>query len=376
MVNPELFIRQPEKYLRFTVDNKTIVVDGIVFDESALLRNPASQIFRAMKTCSEHLRYLYILSGKPAPNRLIEYYSQMQLVLPDVLFHPYDQVREALQKEAGYYTGSSVLTAKKGIPGPFTRKSFLHLIDYGSITVSKEECIDLPEKTYKTRLVELNKVGKEKYASMKHFLRVSIDEEDKQNPGLNRSIRANGILAKLSKLRQIASGFLIDGEQVLQIHPCKLKELMLVLDELGDNQVIIWCQFLHEITSISKELQKAGKHFATAFSGTKSKDESINSFKSGQVQYLIAHPKTLRYGVTLINCTYAIYYSLSYSYEEYYQSHDRIYRQGQTKPCTYLFLHVKDTIDEIMYDAIQEKKSNVEIAENLLKHLHSEMVSA
>lgn len=57
----------------------------------------------------------------------------------------------------------------------------------------------------------------------------------------------------------------------------------------------------------------------------------LKKFKNGEADILLAHPKTLQYGVTLTNCHYSIYYSLSYSFEQYYQCHDRIYRFGQGK---------------------------------------------
>lgn len=111
------------------------------------------------------------------------------------------------------------------------------------------------------------------------------------------------------------------------------------------------------------------KTVVTAYGETENKNKSINDFKTGSAQYIIAHPNTLKYGVTFTNCSYAIYYSISYSFEEYYQSHDRIYRKGQSRPCTYIFLNAKNTIDEIMFETIMGKKSRAEFREKVLKHL-------
>ena len=75
----------------------------------------------------------------------------------------------------------------------------------------------------------------------------------------------------------------------------------------------------------------------------------------------------------MTNCSYAIYYSLSYSFEEYYQSHDRIYRKGQTNSCTYIFLNSKDTIDEIMYDVVMKKRSAIETNELIMRHFEADL---
>ena len=72
------------------------------------------------------------------------------------------------------------------------------------------------------------------------------------------------------------------------------------------------------------------------------------------------------------NCTYAIYYSMSYSFEDFYQSHDRIYRKGQTQGCTYIFLVAEGTIDEDIYDAVVQKGDNALIMENMIRRNHKE----
>ena len=157
--------------------------------------------------------------------------------------------------------------------------------------------------------------------------------------------------------------------QFEDVHKAKIDELLNIIQELGAEQAIIWAQFKYDIYRLSNELQNLGYSVATAYSETVDVNQSIHDFKSGKVQFLIAHPKTLQYGVTLVNCSYAIYYSLSYSFEEYYQSHDRIYRKGQTKACTYIFLNSVNTIDEIMYEVIMNKNSITDVNESFLKHL-------
>ena len=64
--------------------------------------------------------------------------------------------------------------------------------------------------------------------------------------------------------------------------------------------------------------------------------------------------------MTFVNCTYNIYYSLSFSYEEFKQSKDRIHRIGQTNKCTYIILQAKNTIDKKIYNCLQRKKSAVD----------------
>ena len=172
----------------------------------------------------------------------------------------------------------------------------------------------------------------------------------------------------MMKLREITSGFIKDSTgRCVDIDDSKTEELLRLIDEIGDNQIIIWCQFKYEIEKLADILIKNGKSVVTAFSETNNLDYSIEKFKNGRADILIAHPLTLQYGVTLVNCCFAIYYSLSYSFEQYEQSYARIYRKGQENYCSYYFLQAEDTIDEDIFSCVMDKKRDVEACEYLLK---------
>ena len=93
---------------------------------------------------------------------------------------------------------------------------------------------------------------------------------------------------------------------------------------------------------------------------TKDRDTIIRQFKNGDIKRLFTHPKLLGKGLTFVNCTYNIYYSLSFSYEEFRQSQDRIHRIGQDNKCTYIILQGKNTIDEKIYNCLKRKGNAVD----------------
>jgi SNF2 family DNA or RNA helicase len=95
-------------------------------------------------------------------------------------------------------------------------------------------------------------------------------------------------------------------------------------------------------------------------SKTKNREQIISDFKNNKIKLLFAHPKLLGHGLTFTNCNYNIYYSLSFSYEEFKQSQDRIHRIGQDNKCTYIILQCKNTIDEKIYKCLQNKKNIVD----------------
>lgn len=352
IVNPESFTRNLEFY-------KSLGVNGLIVDESSILKNYSSKISKCVRDFADTCKYVYLLSGKPAPNNTMEYFSQMKVVAPNDFPMSY----EAYKKK--YYVNINNRIVCKSEEA---EKEVSDLIGKHSIVVSKSDCLKLPDTVHMVRKITLDKDVMTKYESMYRDYFINIEQQEKASKNSKTIYNVNNKLASLMKLRQLVSGFLLDADgNVTQIHKQREEELLRVLDEIGNEQVIIWCQFKYEIQNLKKILEKIGKRVVTAYSDTKDKDKSIKQFKEGTVDVILAHPKTLQYGVTFVNCKYAIYYSLSYSFEEYYQSHDRIYRYGQKNICSFIFLQAEGTIDEVLYECVQNKKEDAEIFELLVK---------
>ena len=184
-------------------------------------------------------------------------------------------------------------------------------------------------------------------------------------------VTAQIALTKLMKLRQVTAGFLYSATgAALQIgSSSKLKELEEVLEELGSQPVIIWVQFHHEVTAIQKLISDkyGANQVTTLYSETPDRDESINKFKNNEVRYLIAHPRSAAHGLTFVNCSAMVFFSLDYSYEAHAQARDRIHRIGQSKSCLYVYLVAKDSIDEELLKVLQRKQSLQDVVYGIVR---------
>lgn len=347
----QVFVVNPESLQNVIKKYGQAHFQGMIFDESVKLKNPTAKITKMVTEITSTMKKVYLMSGVPAPNSELEYFSQMKIISPAILGENFYKFRERYFSPYGY--GGYDWKFNETRRGIFTAQ-----LEKRSIFVSKEECLDLPPKTYIVRDVELSDEAQSYYNDMyKHQV---LELGDVTTIAPNK-------LTQIMKLRQITSGYMIDGEGDRQyLHGDKFAELIDVLEEIGNKQVIIWCQFKNEIKHIHEML---GDRSITAYSESPSVDNSIKQFKEGNVQYIIAHPQTLKYGVTFTNCTYAVYYSLSYSYDDYAQSHDRIYRLGQNKKCTFIFLIARNTIDNIIYDVLRAKGDMVEAIKNMVKEV-------
>lgn len=358
----EVVIINPESFKSDNLDGWAY--EGLIVDESSIMRNIKSQITVALLNKAVDVRRLYLLSGKPAPNSELEYFPQMVAVNPALFGGSYYKFRDRFFEAKDYFGYDFQMRDSM-------RDEFARRLAKGCIFVSKKDCLDLPDELPPVaRMVELGAEARKYYKTMEREQILLIEDT---------SVAARTKLAALMKLRQITSGFIIDTEEdgeVVALHSDKLAELKTVIEELGDNKAIIWVNFKREVHDIAAMLAKMKKSYVTAYSETTDTDLSIADFKSNAAQFIIAHPKTLKYGVTFtgesmaVNCTFAIYYSMSYSYEDYYQSHDRIYRKGQNEGCTYIFLIAENTIDEDIYEAIIKKGSDAAVMENMIRRCH------
>jgi SNF2 family DNA or RNA helicase len=344
-----------------------------ILDESSRLKNNKSITTKTLLELAENFRYRMIASGTPMPNSELELWGQMNFVQPELLHKSFyafrntyfhlerngimrqgskymsrEEIREVFSQGWKYAITSESREALMGEIKPFTH------------WVKKEEALDLPEKIDEIREVTLSAQERKAYKEMEDLLITEIDGVE---------VTAQIALTKLMKLRQVTSGFLYSehGESLPIGKSSKAKELESVLEELGKQQVIVWVQFHHEVRVIEKLIREKFGTVTTLYSGTPDRDESINAFKNNTVQYLIAHPRSAAHGLTFVNCSTMVFYSLDYSYEAHAQARDRIHRIGQDKSCLYLYLLAKNSIDEELLKVLQRKQSLQEVVYGIIR---------
>jgi len=312
--------------------------DCIIVDESSKMKNHKSQITQYLLKLLDVIPNRFVLSGCPAPNHNSEMFSQMKFINPDIFGNNYYGF---LAK----YFNQDMENPHRWYQTQENKDSYFNRLSTQSKFIRKVDCLDLPDKIFQVRKFELCKEQKKYYENMLQDIKDNINQWSKFE-----------FTAKLMKLREIISGFIINKDGTIsEFETQKDNELFSVIEDIGDKPIIIWCQFTHEVNRLAKKFN------GTALtSKTKNRDIVISDFKNNKIKLLFTNPKLVGHGLTFINCNYNIYYSLSFSYEEFKQSQDRIHRIGQVNKCTYIILQGKNTIDEIMYKCLQNKKSAVD----------------
>ena len=330
----------------------------LIVDESSKMKNPTSQITRALLSLAglpmrkkgsikyqaddNIIPHRYVLSGTPAPNDESEYWAQLKFITGSGN-KCFNDNYYAFRGRYFYsisigLTGQKIFRFRKSMQQELqdTMQPFVHV-------VKKTDALDLPEQTHQIRKIQLTGKERRTYETMKTEKILQFQDE---------VVLSRTALTEIMKLRQLTSGFAYTDTGFIQTGKSKLNELKNLLEEIGE-QTIIWANFKYEIRQLRKELPDS----SVLWSENVERDKIIKDFQSGTKKYLIANPQSAGHGLTFINCRYAVYYSLNYSYEMQKQSQERIHRIGQKRSCTYYYLIAENTIDEIIYKTIQKKEN-------------------
>ncbi|RZV40190.1 MAG: DEAD/DEAH box helicase [Candidatus Acidulodesulfobacterium acidiphilum] len=312
--------------------------DCVLLDESAKARNVRTKRFEILKRYLP-VEYTFILSGLPAPNTPLEYWSQFYLMDGGkTLGVNYWQF---LSKHA-YKTKFDWFITKDGAA------AIKEKVVAKSIRFELEDCVDLPENITLWREVELDSEHLRNYDKIENEASALIE-----NSNINTESSA-----KASKLWQAASGYVYDdiGRSVsLTKNNKKIEALREIIEEeFGRERVIVFAYFKSHIDEIIKAL-KGHFSIAAAYGGQNS-GKSIADFKSGAVQILLANPVSVGTGLNLSVSKGIIWFSPVWDYEIFDQARKRVQRIGLKHKSLEVFMHAKDTIEYSMYWGLRHKK--------------------
>jgi superfamily II DNA or RNA helicase len=94
-----------------------------------------------------------------------------------------------------------------------------------------------------------------------------------------------------------------------------------------DSPVTVWCETNDESALLEKLIPDARE--ITGSMSPEKKEELILGFLDGSFRVLVAKPKLAGFGLNFQHCAHAVFASVSYSYEAFYQAQRRSHRFGQ-----------------------------------------------
>ena len=321
----------------------------VAIDEATTIKTPTSNRTKNILSLSKHCKYRRILTGSPVTKSPLDLYSQCQFLDPWLLGHEsYTtfKARYSICKKIQVNGRQVEIGVGYRNLGELSEK-----IKSFSKRILKEDCLDLPEKSYVKHYVELTKEQQKVYQQMKKEAIAFLDGKMQSSAT---------VMTQLMRLHQITCGHFTSDDGTIKDLPCqRLNELMDILEKI-EGKTIIWSHYTHDVKRIIKEIKRVyGDDSVVDYYGqtdTDSRSKNIKKFQTDdKCRFFVGTTHTGGYGITLTAGSNMIYFSNGYDLEKRQQSEARIDRIGQTKKMTYIDIMTQDTVDERIVKALRNK---------------------
>lgn len=322
--------------------------DMLVIDESSSFKNPKSQRFKALKKAQPCFKRVVILTGTPAPNGLIDLWSQVYLL------------------DRGERLGKNITTYRRDFFSPGQTNGSIvynYRINKGSeerihekigdicMSMKAEDYLDLPGRTNVTVDIKLESKTQKMYNEFeKEQVLALLDNQEE-----GEEISAVNAAALSTKLLQFANGAIYDEDMnVHEVHNLKIDALKEIMENVQGQPVLLAWTFRSDMYRIKRHLKEYEPRELKT-------EQDILDWNNGKVKLMMMHPASGGHGLNLQagGCN-IVWFGQNWSLELYQQFNARLDRQGQTKPVIIHHLIASETIDSDVLKALDGKSTKQE----------------
>lgn len=328
--------------------------DLVVADESQRIGNAFSKVGRYMGgKIGPRGKHRVCLSGTPMGNGAQDLFGQLLFCEPGLFGESFTRFRSRYCVMGGF-EGKQVVD-QQNVEELSQKLSII------STRVMLSDVVDLPLYTETEIPVTLGKYGRKVYEDLKENLIAECRE------GV---VTAANAITKLLRLQQVTSGYTMvedeDGRYGNETHAVitgteKYDALVELLNSADKHEpFVVFCRFTHDIQSVRAAAVVSGRACWEISGASKDQDAWEEDCGRGEGSVIAVQIQAGGVGIDLTAARYCVYYSLGFSLNDYLQSRARCYRPGQKKTVFYYHLIAEETVDQIVYKALKNKKKVVD----------------
>lgn len=316
-------------------------VDFLVMDEAHKLKSPSGRASRAAAMLAARTPAKLALTGTPMPHSPLDAYAVFRALDPGIFGTSFFAFRARYALMGGFQQRQVVAYQRTD---EFAAK-------IAGITFEVDRSVlDLPDAVHVERTFALPPAARDLYQRLGRDLVADLD---------HGTVTTANALTRLLRLSQIASGHvgydLGDEERerrVETIHAEKQRLLEDILEEAGDEPVVVFCLFRHDLAQVHAAAAAAGSSSAE-LSGSR---RELDVWQRGDARVLACQVQSGSEGIDLTRARYCVFFSVGYSLGQYEQALARVHRPGQSRPVTYLHLIAEGTVDRHVRRALEARR--------------------
>ncbi|SDK77947.1 Superfamily II DNA or RNA helicase, SNF2 family [Catalinimonas alkaloidigena] len=333
----------------------------VILDESQAIKNPSSNIARAVRKFNARNRL--ILTGTPLENSTMDLWSQISFVNPGLLgnqhffrhefLNPIEKKHDEVKTQRLY-----------NIIKPFVLRRH-----------KSQVARELPEKVDHVQYCDMSETQQKIYEESKSYYRNKILDYIEHN-GVSQSQLL--LLQGLTALRQLANHPRMIDEGY-EGDSGKMEDVIYKLESiLGENhKVLIFSQFVKHLQILKSRLDKKKIKYAYLDGSTKDRQAQVEKFQENEkLQIFLISLKAGGVGLNLTAADYVFILDPWWNPAIEAQAIDRAHRIGQErKVFTYKFI-TRDTVEEkilaLQHDKRKLASELITTEESFVKSLSKE----
>lgn len=316
--------------------------DMVVIDELSSFKNHQSQRFKWLRKVRPFVKRFVGLTGTPTSNGLMDLWAEIGILDGGQRLGRFiGRYREAYFKAGSMNPSTGIVFSY--VPRPGAEEQIYKKISDITISMKALDYLQMPDCIPTQHYVEMDKQERKLYDQLKKDLIIPLEDGD---------IDAANAASLTGKLLQMANGTVYDENgEAREIHRRKLEMLEDLIEAANGQSVLIAYWFKHDRQRIIDYLTKAG------YSPRDIRDsDDIRDWNAGHIPVALIHPASAGHGLNIQSGGHIlIWFGLTWSLELYQQTNARLWRQGQSEVVTIHHIICKNTVDEDVMAALEQK---------------------
>lgn len=313
----------------------------IIIDECHYIKNPSTRRSKSVRRLVNHYSgaRVTLLSGTPITNRINDLFGYLK-VCNHPLGNNYKKFKERYCQMASTRGGSKVM-GSKNVPELRDRiKNFM-------IRKKTEECVDLPALIINKYYIDTDDVKKKYEEELENLYqnKLTFDQmvDEREKAQMRTKMKAN-----LHTLNRLVATAKIDA----------ISDLIDRLWEQG-RKVIVFAGYKDALSGLETIYGERCVKIDGSVSSHK-RDGLITRFKEDpKCHVFLGNFKAAGVGINLVNARDVIFMNFPFTPDDLEQPYKRAHRIGQTENVQVYYTIGKDTIDENIFEIIQDKTQDI-----------------
>lgn len=311
----------------------------VIFDECHYVKNSTSKRGKAAMWLTKNSTHYVLLSATPSSNGwedTINYFIMFGFAKNKTQFEREFGIFDTL------YLGNRQI---KKVVGWRNEQLLKKMYQSFSIKLAKEDCLDLPPMV----------IEDIQFKRSNEYLKIKKD----------RILEVDGEKIVYDTYPKLSVGLRYHANRV-----DKLKYLEMLVEGTEEN-IVIFYNFKAEKEALIQLFTKLNKKVYEV-SGQKSEIPKRDIWFGLKNSVTLVQYQAGAAGIELQYANIVVFYTPTYSLQDYEQSLGRCYRNGQTKKVTVYHFITKDTIEELIYASLKNKKDFTD--ELFVKYVEGESI--